>query len=314
VRILKLALNLGPGGIQRGAVNLAVGLSKGGCEVGFLAVREAGPREAALRDSGIPVWTGSEGVGHAAAWQPDILFLHSHGGRQDQLIAAVDAIREQVGRRIPAIENNSFALPHTADKLERIDLSLVLGEWCLFDWAARTAHFETSPPLAILPHLVDVEPFFPASQESVRAFRDEHGIPAAAPIIGRIGQPAAGKWSSAIVDVFADLAPEFSDLHLVLVGAPDEVLNRILKHDADLRSRVVAIPFLHGDEDLRVCYSAMDVFVHAARIGESFGLVLAEAMLCETPVVTLATPHISNVQCEVVGHRRGGWSPTRDLR
>ncbi|MDZ7736209.1 MAG: glycosyltransferase [Gammaproteobacteria bacterium] len=57
---------------------------------------------------------------------------------------------------------------------------------------------------------------------------------------------------------------------------------------------------------MRIGYSSLDVFVHAARQGESFGMVLVESMLCETPVITLATPYADNSQVEVVGHEQGG--------
>jgi hypothetical protein len=50
----------------------------------------------------------------------------------------------------------------------------------------------------------------------------------------------------------------------------------------------------------------MDVFLHAANIGESFGYVLCEAMLCGLPVITVSRPHKDNSQTEVVGHMRGG--------
>lgn len=43
-----------------------------------------------------------------------------------------------------------------------------------------------------------------------------------------------------------------------------------------------------------------------ARIGETFGIVLAEAILCGLPVVTHQTPYSENSQAEVVGHLRGG--------
>ena len=50
----------------------------------------------------------------------------------------------------------------------------------------------------------------------------------------------------------------------------------------------------------------MDGFLHLSRIGESFGMVLCEAMLCGVPVVTLSTPLKDNSQLEVVGHGIGG--------
>jgi hypothetical protein len=73
-----------------------------------------------------------------------------------------------------------------------------------------------------------------------------------------------------------------------------------------VQHRIIEIPFIYGDENLRVCYTAMNTFLHASSIGESFGLVLAEAMLCGCPVITLSTPAKDNSQLEVVGHERGG--------
>ncbi|PIT04891.1 hypothetical protein TSA1_32210 [Bradyrhizobium nitroreducens] len=62
------------------------------------------------------------------------------------------------------------------------------------------------------------------------------------------------------------------------------------------------------DDDARLSgfYSAMDAFLHLAEIGESFGMVLCEALLCGTPIITLSTPLRDNSQLEVVGHERGG--------
>ena len=40
----------------------------------------------------------------------------------------------------------------------------------------------------------------------------------------------------------------------------------------------------------------MDVFAHSAQQGESFGYVLAEAALCEIPIVTMATPWADDSQ------------------
>ena len=50
------------------------------------------------------------------------------------------------------------------------------------------------------------------------------------------------------------------------------------------------------------------IFLHIAKIGESFGYVLAESLLCETPIITLNTPWADNSQSEVIGNRIGGFS------
>jgi hypothetical protein len=66
------------------------------------------------------------------------------------------------------------------------------------------------------------------------------------------------------------------------------------------------LPLRDSDRELSVMYSAMDCFLHASTIGESFGLVLTEAMLCGCPVVTVSRPDRDNSQVEVVGHLKGG--------
>jgi glycosyltransferase involved in cell wall biosynthesis len=66
------------------------------------------------------------------------------------------------------------------------------------------------------------------------------------------------------------------------------------------------LPLTDTDTELSLVYSSLDCFLHSATVGESFGYVLTEAMLCECPVVTASTPHVSNSQVEVVGHLVGG--------
>ena len=52
----------------------------------------------------------------------------------------------------------------------------------------------------------------------------------------------------------------------------------------------------------------INIFLHISKIGESFGYVIAESLLCETPVVTLNTPWADNSQSELVGNRKGGFT------
>jgi hypothetical protein len=73
-----------------------------------------------------------------------------------------------------------------------------------------------------------------------------------------------------------------------------------------IRARIIELPRTDSDEDLRQYYGLMDVFVHASKIGESFGMVLCEAMLSGIPVITIATPLRNNSQIEVVSHGKAG--------
>ena len=80
-----------------------------------------------------------------------------------------------------------------------------------------------------------------------------------------------------------------------------------LEEKSIYKNRIIHIPKIYGDDALSIAYSAFDLMIHVAEQGESFGYVLAEALLCKTPVITLSTPWGDNSQCEVVGNRKGGY-------
>jgi hypothetical protein len=124
-------------------------------------------------------------------------------------------------------------------------------------------------------------------------------------IIGRIGQHFTGKWSPVLLDVFEKQRKGDARVKLLVVNPPDSILKRISK--SPYKSEIIHIKQIQGDENLAACYSAIDLFVLIAEQGESFGMVLAESLLCETPVVTLATPWGDNSQGEVIGNRVGGF-------
>jgi hypothetical protein len=124
-------------------------------------------------------------------------------------------------------------------------------------------------------------------------------------VFGRVGQPMIPKWSPAMFDVFQKVLKQH-DISLLLVGAPAEILDRSRILPEDVRSRVINVPLTTSDERLSTLIGAMDGFLHMSAIGESFGMVLCEAMLSGVPVVTLSTPLRDNSQLEVVGHEKGG--------
>jgi len=138
----------------------------------------------------------------------------------------------------------------------------------------------------------------------VAAFKKEHHIPGHARVIGRIGQHYDVKWSPILIDSFNRLSKTHKALYLLLVN-PSKNIRRQAEASPFLKNLVI-IDKIIGDQNLSLAYSAMDVFALAADQGESFGNVLAEAMLCEVPVVALSTLWQDNSQCEVVGHEEGG--------
>lgn len=58
--------------------------------------------------------------------------------------------------------------------------------------------------------------------------------------------------------------------------------------------RIDSVPFLEEPADLAAYYQAADLYLHAAR-NEAFGIVMAEAMACATPVIATAVDGIPEV-------------------
>lgn len=91
----------------------------------------------------------------------------------------------------------------------------------------------------------------------------------------------------------------------MVVNPPNSIIKDIEK--SKFKKRIIHIPKIIGDNKLAIAYSSFDIMAHIAEKGESFGYVLTESILCETPVVTLNTPWADNSQAEVVDHLNGGY-------
>jgi phosphatidyl-myo-inositol alpha-mannosyltransferase len=85
------------------------------------------------------------------------------------------------------------------------------------------------------------------------------------------------------VDAFAALAPDFDDLWLVVAGDGPE-RGAVRRLPGSLRERVLMLGAVPHDR-LPPYHAAADVFIGPATGGESFGIVLVEAMAAGLPVV-----------------------------
>lgn len=65
-------------------------------------------------------------------------------------------------------------------------------------------------------------------------------------------------------------------------------------------------------QELLYYYKTIDIFLAASAIGESFGMVIAEAMTSGTPVVTISTEDRDNAQIELVNHQKTGIVTSND--
>jgi glycosyltransferase involved in cell wall biosynthesis len=309
MRVLTVVADMGIGGTQRVAQNLSLGLSALGVDVAVLAHRGRGPREAAYRARGVPIFAPSSddpsagtAIEAAARWAPDIIHIHRTGYPK---IAETRILRHLRSAGAKTIETNVFARFDWSEGGSLIDAHCLLSKWCAFKWNAwggRSAQLKRS---YILPNAVDTSSIQTLSDAQRQSARAKLNIPPERFVFGRVGQPMIDKWSPAIFDVFQEVLQQH-DISLLLVGAPPEIIQSMDSVTDDVRSRIIVVPVTASDECLSSLIGAMDGFLHISAIGESFGMVLCEAMLGGIPVVTLSTPLKDNSQLEVVGHEKGG--------
>lgn len=301
MKILNVVYSLGKGGTERAAQNFATGYAENGNESRLLFTRQDGPRRAELVARGIPVHDlrRKEDVELLKEWAPDVVHVHSHGLQEDEMS---NLVRTFCSAKF--VETNVFSRPSPWEG--SLHATFQLSNWCYHLYGLRGGNLKKS---MIVPYPVETSRFSRASKESAQVFRAQHQLSEDDFVIGRIGQSFPGKWSDVLIDVFEDLRQKDENVRLLIVNPPDSIRMRIRNSKFETDTRI--IDTIIGDDALSVCYSAMDVFLHIAEQGESFGMVLAEALLCETPVVTLATPWGDNSQGEVVGHRVGGFVAAR---
>lgn len=296
MKILTVVFSLTKGGTQKAAQVFCEAYKEKGHDSRILVTEKMGVRAEELIKSGFCVWhlCDKNVLSEIEFWNPDIVHLHSHGLKNEH----VNEILDVLSKDIVVVETNVFSIPSLwADS---IDISFQLSKWCDWLFHLRSKKYHHTE---IVPYPINCSKYYRSNYSDVKKLVGKFNIPRDKLVIGRIGQSYPGKWSLLIIDIFSELR-DIYNLHLLLVNPPQNIIDGAKK--SKYASDITIIDEIIGDENLRNAYSAIDIFLHIAEQGESFGYVLTEAMLCEVPVVTLSTPWGDNSQCEVVGNCIGG--------
>ncbi len=298
-KILVLVCDLEKGGVQRTAQNFADGFNNLGHKVRLHASNSGGIREKNLKLLGIKYWIGfnSEILEKIANWEPEIVLLQDCGITYFHIKTLKNILPKAI-----FIEQNTFSKPSKWENFLNHSFQMT----CWGAWKYFRKSNKKSKIVDILPYPIKTSSFYPAKKIEINKFKNNLNIPSENIVIGRVGQANKGKWSNILINSFEKIVEEKTKFKftLLLVNPPSNIVNQA--KSSKTKDKIVIIKRINKDEELRVAYSAMDIFALAAEQGESFGHVLAESMLCKIPVVALSTPWFDNSQCEVVGHMRGG--------
>lgn len=145
--------------------------------------------------------------------------------------------------------------------------------------------FGVSPDrICIAPQTVPLSFGVEAEQARQQHKTYTHQLGLTGKVILYVGFLTRAKGLEDLIEVFKDVAAEVADAHLLLVGSGP--LNWKLAKYVDklgLKSRVHFVGFAHRDT-LPQLYAGADIFVFPTH-GDTFGVVVAEAIVCGLPVI-----------------------------
>ncbi|MGC9372634.1 MAG: glycosyltransferase [Thermovirgaceae bacterium] len=139
-------------------------------------------------------------------------------------------------------------------------------------------------PIEVIPTGVDIE-FFQSGDGTV--FRRAQAISEEAPVIGHLGRLAPEKNLEYLAEAVARALkkmPEAARFLVVGAGPSEKTIREIFDREG-LPDRLV-MPGKKTGRELADAYKAMDLFVFSSK-SETQGMVLAEAMAAEIPVIAL---------------------------
>lgn len=298
VRVLHVLKSLGLGGTEKVAQLFLRHLDPQRFETAVHSP-EDGPRAAQIRAGGSATFIGMDLARALAAFRPQVIHLHRAGWPEPELLRPV---RDYAAKNRPlVVETNVFGRNDPSPSGAVIDTHLFVSHFCAERYARHTGIATQWPRYGVLYNPVDTD-FFAAALPDGPAAR---GPLVGGPVLGRISRADPGKWSRLALDILPLLARDVPGLRYRVVGGVPEAEAFVREHG--LAGCVEFLPPLSTDAELAAFYGGLDVLAHANDAGESFGLVIAEAMACGLPVVTHPSEgERDNAQLELVEHGQTG--------
>ena len=303
MRVLTVVFGLSKGGTERAAAIFAAGYARRGHDSRLLCLKR-GVRAAYLTERNVPILDATDAGWKAVLtdWKPEVVHIHSHG-LPEQVVDEIVALCESA----IFVETNVFSTPSPWET--HLTYSFQLGEHAAALYISRGGRAEIVRRIS---YPLDDMSFLPREESwsARREARERLGLEADGVVVGRVGQDYMGKWSNNYIDCFSALT-DIPGVRFLIINPPTELRAR-LEGESRIAQRLRVINCIEDDEMLRDAYLAMDVMLHIADQGESFGYAIAEAISVGTPVVSLSTPWGDNTQAEIVRTGLNGaivWRP-----
>ena len=287
IKVLNLGYGLGGyGGTERTLFVYAKYLNKEVFDVRVHGLGEAGGTNTGIYErEGIEFTHQQELSTVLNSFKPDIVHLHRGGWEAPEDLETIK------GAGVPTlIETNVFGRPNPHPSTKLIDCHIFVSYFCM-----RRFHEWVGHPLVADRYAVLYNPLDPLDFPKPRAHQP------ATPVIGRYSRDDDKKWHPWCYEMFPALSSTIPEVRYLIAGATPTVKDYLRTNQ--LEEKVDYRPLTHDRNELMGYLDEMSVFAHGSKIGESFGIVIAEAMARGVPVIS--HPSLGgqdNAQTELIDH------------
>ena len=301
MRIVLFLNQLGIGGTEKAACRWARGLVERGHEIETITLKD-GPRRADLEKSGITVRVIPANANEIQKClleiHPDVIHIHAPGHPHEG-----DVLGEALASmpKIAVLQTNIFGRFENPKEDAWTDFRLFIS-WTSAVQAARRSFrslnrdFFRRASVAVYP----IDPDDGPPDTEVQNFRRTLGVQPNETVFGRLSRPEPNKWTDLPIESFRIAARQHPGIKLLLREPPAAVRRAI--ETAQDRHRFIILSATSDSAELARTTAAIDVVLHTAVTGESFGYGIAEPMNYGKPVITNSTPWLDQAQIELVRH------------
>lgn len=297
IHLVYIVNALGLGGTEKAVELVARHLSKSRYEITVIALHTGGIREKYLTSAGIRVIIANDDVGVIKKFidtnHIDIVHIHYL------------TLPLQLFTGIRLILHHHFSAPlYTKEGYEKFEHVVFnsqrtrqkfyeLTGWN-FDSERDVVVYSPVDTKELLQTVLDIP------EKYVEKKKQEMGIKKNDLVVGRLGRPDIVKWSDTLIYALPFLTKDVPNIKIILQSVPRS-RTWILTH-SPWKKYLILNPKTDTKYEVALFYRLIDIYTHAAKIGESFGLTLAEAGASKKPVVVTSTPLADNAQIEVIDH------------
>ncbi|NDV28344.1 glycosyltransferase family 4 protein [Desulfovibrio sp. JC010] len=295
IRVLQISPSLGLGGTEKVMQSFAVNLDKKQFHTAVYSSSD-GPRGKLLRKQGIPTFIGPDLFSILTKFRPHVAHIHRAGWTEPGSLRPFKLARTTV-----LVETNVFGHHDPSPEADLIDRHLFVSHFCAKRFEKVNSIPAVKPKFSVLYNPVDTD-LFRDNCPADRKFPQSS--------FGRISRADKGKWSNLALDFLPILKTlvekkELPPFNYQIIGGIPEAKQFVA--DNNLQKYVNFLSPVLTDNEIAEFLNSISFLVHANDTGESFGLVIAEAMAAGLPVITHPSRDLrDNAQLELVDHGETG--------